>query len=76
MTGEQLETEVYLGPRYYFLLNLMVKDKTNHRAKGPRSVLTRGTVGGRANDGGLRTCEIRPTRNVSPLVWLDSPMNR
>ena len=58
MTGEQLETEVYLGPTYYERLKHMVKDKINYRAKGPRAVLTRQTVGGRANNGGLRVGEM------------------
>ena len=58
MTGEQMETEIYLGPTYYERLKHMVKDKINYRAKGPRSVLTRQTVGGRANDGGLRVGEM------------------
>ena len=58
MTGEQLETEVYLGPTYYERLKHMVKDKINYRAKGPRAVLTRQTVGGRAKDGGLRIGEM------------------
>ena len=58
MTGEQIETEIYFGPTYYERLKHMVKDKINHRAKGPRSVLTRQTVGGRANDGGLRVGEM------------------
>jgi DNA-directed RNA polymerase II subunit RPB2 len=31
----------------------MVKDKINYRAQGPRTALTRQTVQGRANDGGL-----------------------
>jgi len=58
MTGEQMETEIYFGPTYYERLKHMVKDKINHRAKGPRSVLTRQTVGGRANNGGLRIGEM------------------
>ena len=58
MTGEQLETEIYFGPTYYLRLKHMVKDKINHRAKGPRTKLTRQTVGGRANDGGLRIGEM------------------
>ena len=58
MTGEQLETEIYFGPTYYLRLKHMPKDKINFRAKGPRSNLTRQTVGGRANDGGLRIGEM------------------
>jgi DNA-directed RNA polymerase II subunit RPB2 len=36
----------------------MVKDKINYRAQGPRTSLTRQTVQGRANDGGLRIGEM------------------
>ena len=55
MTGEQLETEIYIGPTYYLRLKHMPKDKINYRARGPRDQLTRQTVAGRANDGGLRS---------------------
>ena len=58
MTGEQMETEIYFGPTYYLRLKHMPKDKINYRARGPRSNLTRQTVGGRANDGGLRIGEM------------------
>ena len=58
MTGEQLETEIYFGPNYYLRLKHMVKDKINYRARGPRTVLTRQTVHGRAKDGGLRVGEM------------------
>ena len=56
--GEQLESNIYIGPTYYMRLKHMVKDKINHRAKGPRQLLTRQTVQGRANDGGLRIGEM------------------
>ena len=58
MTGEQLEADIYFGPTYYLRLKHMPKDKINYRAKGPRNVLTRQTVQGRANDGGLRIGEM------------------
>ena len=57
-TGEQLDTEIYIGPTYYMRLKHMVKDKINYRARGPRTLLTRQTVQGRANDGGLRIGEM------------------
>lgn len=58
MTGEQIEANVYIGPTYYMRLKHMVKDKINYRARGPRTLLTRQTVQGRANDGGLRIGEM------------------
>ena len=58
MTGEQLETEIFIGPNYYIRLKHMVKDKINYRALGPRTALTRQAVSGRANDGGLRIGEM------------------
>jgi len=57
-TGEQLEANMYIGPTYYMRLKHMVKDKINYRDKGPRTVLTRQPVQGRANDGGLRIGEM------------------
>jgi hypothetical protein len=47
-----------MGPTYYMRLKHMVKDKINYRARGPRTGLTRQTVQGRANDGGLRVGEM------------------
>ncbi len=57
-TGEQLQANIYIGPTYYMRLKHMVKDKINYRARGPRTFLTRQTVQGRANDGGLRVGEM------------------
>jgi DNA-directed RNA polymerase II subunit RPB2 len=58
MTGEQLQSDIYIGPTYYMRLKHMVKDKINYRARGPNTVLTRQSVQGRANDGGLRVGEM------------------
>jgi len=57
-TGEQLDSTIFIGPTYYMRLKHMVKDKINYRARGPRTLLTRQTVQGRANDGGLRIGEM------------------
>ena len=58
MTGEQIQSNIFYGPTYYMRLKHMVKDKINYRARGPRTLLTRQTVQGRANDGGLRIGEM------------------
>lgn len=58
MTGEQIESEIFVGPTYYMRLKHMVKDKINYRARGPTTMLTRQPVQGRANDGGLRIGEM------------------
>ena len=58
MTGEQIESNIYMGPTYYMRLKHMVKDKINYRARGPNQMLTRQAVQGRANDGGLRVGEM------------------
>ena len=57
-SGDQMYAEIFMGPTYYMRLKHMVKDKINHRALGPRTMLTRQTVQGRANDGGLRIGEM------------------
>ena len=43
-TGQQMETQIFIGPTYYMRLKHMVKDKINYRSQGPRTVLTRQTV--------------------------------
>jgi hypothetical protein len=58
MTGEQVQSNIYMGPTYYMRLKHMVKDKINYRARGPNQQLTRQPVQGRANDGGLRVGEM------------------
>lgn len=58
MTGEQLESDIFIGVNYYMRLKHMVKDKINYRSKGPINFLTKQSVHGRANEGGLRIGEM------------------
>lgn len=58
LTGEQIDSNIFIGPTYYMRLKHMVKDKINFRARGPNTNLTRQPVQGRANDGGLRIGEM------------------
>jgi DNA-directed RNA polymerase II subunit RPB2 len=59
MNGEQIESNIFIGPTYYMRLKHMVKDKINYRSNdGPNTMLTRQPVQGRANDGGLRIGEM------------------
>jgi DNA-directed RNA polymerase II subunit RPB2 len=57
-TGEMMESEIFLAPTYYIRSKLMVEDKINSRATGPKKLLTHQPVDGRANDGGLRIGEM------------------
>ena len=57
-TGNQIESEVFIGPTYYMRLKHMVKDKINFRSTGRNTGLTKQPVAGRANDGGLRIGEM------------------
>uniref|UniRef100_A0A6C0IMX5 DNA-directed RNA polymerase n=1 Tax=viral metagenome TaxID=1070528 RepID=A0A6C0IMX5_9ZZZZ len=58
LTGEQLETSVFLGPVFYQRLKHMVSDKQHSRSIGPMVNLTRQPAEGRSKDGGLRFGEM------------------
>ena len=79
MTGEPIESSIFIGPTYYMRLKHMVKDKINFRARGPKTALTRQPVSGRANDGGLRIGEMERdsllSHGVSNML-LESMMDR
>jgi DNA-directed RNA polymerase beta subunit len=58
LTGEQLETNIFMGPVFYQRLKHMVSDKQHSRSIGPMVNLTRQPAEGRSRDGGFRVGEM------------------
>jgi len=58
ITGEQLNTSIFIGPTYYQRLKIMVADKMHSRGTGPMQNLIRQPAAGRSNNGGLRIGEM------------------
>jgi len=58
ITGEEFETEIYIGVVYYQRLRHMVGDKYQVRSTGPRNKITRQPVKGRKKGGGIRFGEM------------------
>jgi DNA-directed RNA polymerase II subunit RPB2 len=59
ITGEMLETSVFVGPVHYQRLRHCVADKVHGRSRGPITLLSRQPSEGRSRGGGLRIGEIR-----------------
>jgi hypothetical protein len=57
-TGQQIETEIFMGPIFYYRLKHMVSDKVHARGDGPRTQLTYQPTSGRSKKGGLRVGEM------------------
>ena len=57
-TGEQIKTDIFIGPTYYMRLKHMVQDKINYRARGPVESVTHQPTHGRSKGGGLRIGEM------------------
>lgn len=58
MTGEQISSDIFIGPCFYQRLKHMVADKQHSRSIGPMVSLTRQPAEGRSRDGGLRCGEM------------------
>lgn len=58
-TGEQVSTDIFIGPTFYQRLKHMTNDKVHSRAaNGPVVMLSRQPAEGRLRDGGLRLGEM------------------
>lgn len=58
ITGDQIKTDIFMGPIYYQRIKIMVADKMHSRGTGPVQALVRQPASGRANNGGLRIGEM------------------
>jgi len=58
ISGDQIKTNIFIGPTYYQRLKIMVEDKIHSRTTGPLQHMTRQPAGGKSNDGGFRIGEM------------------
>ena len=58
LTGEQIKSDIFIGPVFYQRLKHMVADKQHSRSIGPMVNFTHQPAEGRSRDGGLRFGEM------------------
>ena len=65
ITGKPIKTQIFIGPCYYQALKHHVQDKIQSRSTGSIDPITRGPVGGRSLEGGMRLGEMEKDAFIS-----------
>jgi DNA-directed RNA polymerase II subunit RPB2 len=64
-TGQQMVSDMYIGPTHYHRLKHMVSDKINYRDTGKKIGMTMQPTKGRSNEGGLKIGEMEANALIS-----------